>query len=132
MQKMTETKPSLLENFYTVDTISELEKNKISTQVTLNKEHKIFEGHFPGHPVTPGVCMMQIVKEITENYLNTSLQLQTAENVKFMAIINPEENSKIGIDFEIKEDDDKVTVKSVTRFEDTIALKFSGIYNRKS
>ncbi len=129
---MIETQPSLLENFYTIDTISELEKNRISTQVTLNKEHKIFEGHFPGHPVTPGVCMMQIIKEITENYLNTSLQLQTAENVKFMAIINPEENSKIGIDFEIKEEEGKVTVKSITRFEDTVALKFSGIYNKKS
>ncbi|MGM5631262.1 3-hydroxyacyl-ACP dehydratase [Apibacter raozihei] len=128
---MIELKNSLLENFYEIEHFSEIEKNKFTVRISLNKEHKIFEGHFPGHPVTPGVCMMQIIKEVTEGYLNVSLQLQTAENIKFMAIINPEENSKIGMDFDIKEEDNNISLKSVTYFEETVALKFSGIYNKK-
>ena len=38
----------------------------INAQLQLNPAHRVFEGHFPGQPVVPGVCMVQMIKEILE------------------------------------------------------------------
>ena len=30
-------------------------------QVQLNADHYIYRAHFPGNPITPGVCLVQMV-----------------------------------------------------------------------
>lgn len=121
----------LLQDFYKVDKIDAISEGKYLATITLNKDHDIFKGHFPGNPVTPGVCMMQIIKELTENILNVSLTMVSTTNVKFMAIINPEVNSNLTLDLEISENEaNEIKVKNTTSFEDTIALKLSNTYKR--
>jgi 3-hydroxyacyl-[acyl-carrier-protein] dehydratase len=121
----------LLQDFYTVDKIDAINEGKYLATITLNKNHDIFKGHFPGNPVTPGVCMMQIIKEITESVLNVSLTMVSTTNVKFMAIINPEVNAKLTLDLDISENEaSEIKVKNTTSFEDTIALKLSNTYKR--
>ena len=34
--------------------------------IKLDPEHFIYKAHFPGEPITPGVCIMQIAKELLE------------------------------------------------------------------
>lgn len=121
----------LLQDFYKVDKIDTINEGKYLASITLNKDHDIFKGHFPGNPVTPGVCMMQIIKEITESVLNVSLTMVSTSNVKFMALINPEVNSKLVLDIEISENEaSEIKVKNTTSFEETVALKLSNTYKR--
>ena len=121
----------LLKDFYTLDSIENTDVNKYSAAITLNKDHDIFKGHFPGNPVTPGVCMMQIIKEITESILNTTLTMVSTSNVKFMALINPEVNPKLTLDLEISENEaSEIKVINTTSFEETVALKLSNTYKR--
>ncbi|CAM4272224.1 3-hydroxyacyl-ACP dehydratase [Flavobacterium terrigena] len=121
----------LLQDFYKVDKIDTVNEGKYLASITLNKNHAIFKGHFPGNPVTPGVCMMQIVKEITESVLNVSLTMVSTTNVKFMAIINPEVNAELTLDLEISENEaSEIKVKNTTSFEETVALKLSNTYKR--
>lgn len=119
---------SILKNFYTLKSIKEQEENKFTAEITLNADHEIFNGHFPGNPVTPGVCMMQIVKDISEKITERKLMVNSANNVKFMAIINPEETPDITLDFDISSTDESVKVKNITSFGETIALKMSVNY----
>lgn len=121
----------LLQDFYTVDKIDTNSEGKYLAAITLNKDHDIFKGHFPGNPVTPGVCMMQIIKEITESILNETLTMVSTSNVKFMAIINPEINSKLVLDLEISENEAaEIKVKNTSCFGETVALKLSNTYKR--
>ena len=121
----------LLEDFYKIDKIDTIDEGKYLASITLNKDHAIFKGHFPGNPVTPGVCMMQIIKEITESVLNETLTMVRTSNVKFTAIINPEVNSKLVLEIEISENEaSEIKVKNTTRFDETIALKLSNTYKR--
>jgi 3-hydroxymyristoyl/3-hydroxydecanoyl-(acyl carrier protein) dehydratase len=60
----------------------------IKADLVINAAHKIFEGHFPGHPVVPGVCMMQMVKEIMEQVFKKKTNLVSAVDMKFLNIIN--------------------------------------------
>lgn len=114
----------LLQDFYIVNHL-DVTDNKALAKITINKNHDVFKGHFPDNPVTPGVCMMQIIKEITEGIVEKSLFMQAASNVKFMAIINPEKTPDLELDLDISETEDGYKVKNVTRFNDTVALKLS-------
>lgn len=119
---------TILKDFYTLDSYQKTENGNYIAQINLNKDHDIFKGHFPGNPVTPGVCMMQIVKELTEEFTGKKLFLKTASNVKFMAIINPFETSELTLQLDISENEEEVKVKNTTSFGETIALKMSVNY----
>ncbi len=119
---------SILKDFYIVNKIEKNENGIFSAKISLNKNHEIFKGHFPGNPVTPGVCMMQIVKDLTEEILNAKLLLKSASNVKFMAIINPEETPDLVLELNISQNENEIKVKNTTTFGETIALKMSVTY----
>ncbi|WP_185207762.1 3-hydroxyacyl-ACP dehydratase [Chryseobacterium sp. C3] len=121
---------TILTDFYTLQSSEKTENGSFTAQISLNKDHDIFKGHFPGNPVTPGVCMMQIVKELTEEFTGSSLFLKTASNVKFMAIINPFETPDLKIQLDITENEGDVKVKNTTSFGETIALKMSVNYQK--
>jgi len=120
---------SILKNFYDL-TSHESENNTFRANIKLNKDHEIFKGHFPGNPVTPGVCMMQIVKDLAEKFTDSKLFLKSASNVKFMAIINPFETPDLVLELDINEKDGEVKIKNTTIFGETIALKMSVNYTK--
>lgn len=121
---------TILTDFYTLKSSEKTEKGSFIANISLNKDHEIFKGHFPGNPVTPGVCMMQIVKELTEEFTGKKLFLKSASNVKFMAIINPFETPDLDLSFIITESETEVKVKNTTAFGETIALKMSVNYTK--
>src|SRR5690606_6282134 len=118
---------SLLHDFYSLVAFT-ADGSKVSASIVLNSTHAVFQGHFPGNPVTPGVCMMQIIKELAEKWAASPLMLNKARNVKFMAIINPVQHPNIQVELDVLEEDGLFSVKSTTSFEDTTALKFSGVF----
>lgn len=112
----------LLNGLYTLDELT-VQDTSATAKITINKDHIVFTGHFPDNPVMPGVCMMQIIKEITENIVDKTLFMQSASNIKFMAIINPFNTPELELQLEILKTDEGYKVKNSSKFEDTIALK---------
>ena len=97
----------LLEDFYKVLESRVYEETVFEVRVKIHKDHDIFKGHFPNFPVTPGVAMLQIIKNSLENHLKKSLFLQSSSSIKFLALVNPNEqnilifNIKYAIDNEL-------------------------------
>ena len=52
-------------------------------------EHAIYAAHFPGNPITPGACTLQMVGELAEEVVGKPLQLSCAKNVKYLAPLTP-------------------------------------------
>ena len=117
----------LIKDLYAIQSF-EFEDHTLRATIKLNQEHAIFEGHFPGNPVMPGVCMIQIIKELTERAVEKELFLSIASNIKFMALINPEKNATLQLILVITEVDEVVKVKNTTSFNDTLALKLSATF----
>jgi 3-hydroxyacyl-[acyl-carrier-protein] dehydratase len=79
----------------------------------------------------PGVCMMQIIKELTEQITESSLFMQSLSNVKFMALINPFNTPKLRLELDVTTTDENlVKVKNITYFDETVALKLSSVYKK--
>ncbi len=70
-----------------------------SFQLTLNPECMIYKAHFPGHPVTPGVCIIQIALELLEILLERKVELKEVVNAKFLSVIDPEETPEVSYEF---------------------------------
>lgn len=118
----------LLQDFYKVNSLEKVSDQSYQVDLTLNARHEVFKGHFPGNPVTPGVGMMQIIKELTEEITGKKLFLTNASNVKFMALINPEATPDLKLELDMTLTDNEVKVKNITSFGETTALKLTNTY----
>ncbi|MGV0830452.1 3-hydroxyacyl-ACP dehydratase [Empedobacter brevis] len=118
----------LIPNLYTIKKSEKVDDSNFKVQIELNPNHEIFDGHFPNNPITPGVCMMQIIKELTEGIVSKDLFLSKVSNVKFMATINPFKQAVLDLNLTIVHENNEVKVKNSSFFEATNALKFSAIY----
>ena len=79
---LLKNQPMLKDSLYTIQNITE-ENNTIEAIIELEEHHDIFQGHFPGQPVLPGVCMLQMTKEILEIFFNYKVQLSKADDILF-------------------------------------------------
>lgn len=78
----------LKDSFFELISMSSSEES-LRGKVRLNPSHHIFLSHFPGSPVTPGVCLIQIGTEIIEHVLSLELCLKSVQNIKFRKTIVP-------------------------------------------
>ena len=78
----------LLNNLYM---ISKRETTSLSAQYGIFLEEKsfIYKAHFPNEPITPGVCIIQIAKELLEDYAQKHYTIKAIKNVKFLNVISP-------------------------------------------
>lgn len=90
----------LKNNLYTV-TRKKVDGLKGYFVLALNPSCFIYQAHFPGEPITPGVCIVQMGKELLEELLgetlqrNVELEISKVKNVKFLSIISPNETTVI-------------------------------------
>jgi len=118
----------LLNNFFSINTITSTEVD-INASLEINAGHKIFDGHFPGQPVVPGVCMMQMVKEIVEKVIQKKTDLIKANDIKFMAIIDPSQNNNISATLKyIPEENGNLQVAATFFKDELVHFKFKGVF----
>ena len=67
--------------------------------VRLNPDHFIFKAHFPGHPITPGVCLMQMVAELASVAEGCSLYARSIKNAKYTGVVSPDEVTSLRFSF---------------------------------
>ena len=66
-------------------------------RVRLDASHPVYRGHFPGHPVLPGVCTLQLVREC-----------------KFLGMVVPQADELLEIDIRVGDDTPEGTRLSCT------------------
>jgi 3-hydroxyacyl-[acyl-carrier-protein] dehydratase len=100
----------------------------ISAALEIDVNHEIFNGHFPEQPVVPGACMVQLVKDVLEKRLDTTLQLKIANNLKFLELINPQSITNLQLQLTYTIEDELVRVNGDLIAEDVVYFKFQAIY----
>lgn len=116
----------LLDTFYTLHS-KDFTTVPASATIVINASHKIFDGHFPGQPIVPGVCMMQIVREIAELITNKKLRIAQADSMKFLAIIDPRANPEVMVSITYQMEANGYAVNA-TLFEGKVTFfKFKGM-----
>mgnify|MGYP006353710843 CR=1 FL=1 len=101
----------------------------ITAKLRFNKNHEIFKGHFPEQPVVPGVCMLQIIKEMIENSTGGKFILRSAESIKFLTVINPEVQNEVEARIQFRKDEIENLHVDASLFSGTLVFfKFNGTF----
>lgn len=73
---------------YTIQII-EKETGAVTAEVRVDPAHRLFNGHFPGSPVLPGVVQIEMVKGALSGALGRELALTEMATCKFLEVFNP-------------------------------------------
>lgn len=98
----------LLNDFFNIERLTDSGDCAYAADIRLNASHKIFQAHFPGHPITPGVCQLQIVGELLADHLGHEVRLTDVKTVKYMAVISPVDTPCLEVRFK------KIAVEGAT------------------
>lgn len=110
----------MIADYYTLCDEQRLSDSEYLFTVHLNPDCAIYEGHFPGQPVAPGVCQVQIIKDCAERALHRSLRLTHIKQCKFLRTIIPTETETLELHLLFS---DPSTLTAEVRTGDTIYVK---------
>ena len=56
-----------------------------------------FQGHFPGHPVLPGIAQLSLVLGLIQQEVNQPLSLSNVSRIRFKQLILPDDRIRIQV-----------------------------------
>ena len=121
----------LLNSFFTIKDIHSDEDGpeRLTAHLELIPSHAIYQGHFPENPVVPGVCIVEMIKETLAQHFKKELVLVTAQEIKFLNLINPNEHPKLELEIKIKYPGDELMhAQVVVKIDEHVFTKFRGSF----
>ncbi|GGN05667.1 hypothetical protein GCM10010967_46080 [Dyadobacter beijingensis] len=92
-----------IHDLYSIENM-EQDGNRITCRVQIDAGHPVFEGHFPGSPVLPGVVQVEMVKAALANALGKPIRLTDMTTCKFLEILDPRATPEMVISIQYKGD----------------------------
>lgn len=115
-------------SFYNIS-VQEISAGKMEAALGFDVSHAIFGGHFPGQPVVPGVCMLQIVTELVEELAGSPVTLKNGQDLKFLHVIDPRIHTRVLAEIQLQPAAGGETGVQARFFSgDTVFFKFRGLY----
>lgn len=115
---------------YQIRRLNHSDDGRLHAIVQLLTDHDIYKGHFPGHPVLPGVCTLTIIKDCLEKAFRLSGDWKTIKECKFLDLVQPSKDLLLTLDFELQAN--HCLHGTVRRSEnDKIILKLKAIWEPK-
>jgi 3-hydroxyacyl-[acyl-carrier-protein] dehydratase len=108
----------LVNELYTIVSLDQ-GPNQITCQMRIDATHPVFQGHFPGSPVLPGVIQLEMVKAAISRTLGRAVALYELSTCKFLEVLNPSETPEMTIHIQFKGDEPLEVTASGTHGEKT-------------
>ena len=117
----------LLENkYYKVLRARENGEGKAVFHVAILPDCNVYEGHFPGKPVCPGVCNIQTIKECASLLVGKELRIFSIKQCLLTAIATPTVCPDVDVEVEVKDVDGKYSIVATISDEIRQYMTFKG------
>lgn len=63
----------------------------------LKPDCDVYNGHFPGKPVSPGVCNIEMIRECAEMLVGCDLKIDTIKQCRLTAVASPAVCPKVDV-----------------------------------
>ena len=116
----------LIADYYTILGQEHPEEHTYLFRFILRPEAEVYRGHFPGDPITPGVCTLQMIKECLQSVLERDeMRLVRIKQCRFSRLLRPSEKV---LQLEIRLRDEAWFTAQITD-EDQVCMKIKAQYN---
>ncbi|MDR0368512.1 MAG: hypothetical protein LBH82_05160 [Bacteroidales bacterium] len=117
----------LKDDFFSIVAHSLLDSHTVDFQIKIHKNHAIYKGHFPGNPVTPGVCIIQMARELFVFFKQEDFLIKKIKSVKFTQTIIPTLHETIHYRMEWEDADSEhlIRLKATVYSEDIVFTKIN-------
>lgn len=120
----------LLGSYFKIEN-TEVEGSEHKFGIALNRDHKIYGGHFPGNPVCPGVCSVQMIRECAERAAGCRLRIDSLQSCRFMAVLTPDNASRLTIVVTLADvQDDRVRLTAEIRNGADVCVAVKGEFGK--
>jgi 3-hydroxyacyl-[acyl-carrier-protein] dehydratase len=119
-----------LNDFFTYQ-IESKHADTIKAIVSINARHPLYKGHFPGQPVTPGVVLIEIIRQVLSGMLHKKLIFSAAKEIKFIAAVIPTEITEIKLTIEYKQSPEGIEANCVFSGNEQIFTKLKGEFREE-
>ena len=105
----------------------------LSALIHMQVPHRIFDGHFPGRPVLPGACLIQLVEELAASVTDREVRLIRSGQVKFITMIDPVRDGTLAMTLTGKEQaagEWQITADGINA--GTTCFRFKGVFRAGS
>lgn len=97
---------TFLNNLYTIVSDALIpEGRKKVYRIRLIPESIIFKAHFPGEPIMPGACIVQMVQELVADWIGCEVEIAKVSNLKFLNVISPDAILELNVALEVKKEE---------------------------
>lgn len=95
-----------------------------SFTIRFNAQHPVFAGHFPGHPIVPGACLVQIAEDLLSEHLNRAVTFTAIHNLKFRQPVYPDHT----VTYELKPGKTENTINCQLSIINSLNASFTASY----
>lgn len=115
----------LEDKFYHLDSWH-AEEGQAEFGISLLDDCDVYRGHFPGHPVCPGVCEMQLLKELVAHAVGSELTISHIKRCRLTAVATPAVCPKLRVEAQISKNGPVVAVVATIADAEKQYMEFKG------
>lgn len=97
-------------------------EDRITGVFSFDSTLSLFQGHFPGNPMLPGIFQVEMVRYSLEKIMKVPLCLKSVRKTKFSHLIQPDTNVMVEISI-IGRDRELMDVRAIVRAQDVVSGK---------
>ena len=115
----------LKDNFFYLFDYTDTNHSEINFTIRLNLEHIIYQAHFLNNPITPGVCIIQIIKELFSYLKQTDFTIKKIKSAKFLHPIVPTVHNIVNFKINWEENNGLFCLKTAVYYQDVVFSKIN-------
>lgn len=113
-------------SFYTIVGTYDTDPLHIRREIVFCMDHVIFKAHFPDDPIVPGVCTLEIIRQLVTEVVGGEIRIPTVKNMKFLNLMTPAEGKVFTFDIQLVEQSETLfSAKTTISDPETIVVKAS-------
>lgn len=79
------------------------EDGKHCYHVALNALCDVYAGHFPGHPISPGACNLEMIRQCVSDALGRDVRFEFIRQCRYLNLVVPAECPELDVIFTVEE-----------------------------
>ena len=95
-------------------------------RIALRQDCDIYAGHFPGRPVCPGVCHIQVVKECAERLTGKKLRIGHIRQCRLTAVAVPSACSELAVSIQLQPAEEGYRIAATVADTERTYMEYKG------